>query len=353
MSLQTINERLEYIDLEQYLPPSARANLWLGAFVVDKWFAQYIVGTRLSVLAVDSGWDESVTSQIISFALREFERRGWTPRLWYVLNTHSDWDHAWANRAFLAYPTVGNLVKTVASGETIKKLQSDLENDRISQIRDFHSILPNEPDYFEHSHIIVPQLAFSTDMELSLGQTKVTLISSTAHARGQLILHLPAEQILLAADALETPLPFLESPFNFGEAMRGWQYLQTLPIKHIGLAHSLTWSESTGEFDFSTQALEANLNYFKILKKQVHEHFQHFHKTIQTWIERESTFWQESLTQDQAWLALEGKPVEALQQLEQYEKITGAFNDSLEWFYLRAHHLAYIGAWLEALNDPK
>ena len=76
MSLQTINERLEYIDLEQYLPPSARANLWLGAFVVDKWFAQYIVGTRLSVLAVDSGWDESVTSQIISFALREFERRG-------------------------------------------------------------------------------------------------------------------------------------------------------------------------------------------------------------------------------------------------------------------------------------
>ncbi len=120
-----------------------------------------------------------------------------------VLNTHSDWDHAWGNGAF-AGPEPLLPAPVWASCECAEMLLSAEARAELAQLSGA------EPERYDGAHLVAPTHTFSGEALIEGGDLSLRLLPAPGHQRGQCIVWLPEIFTLLGADALESPIPFIE-----------------------------------------------------------------------------------------------------------------------------------------------
>ncbi|MCP3981426.1 MAG: MBL fold metallo-hydrolase [bacterium] len=202
-----------------------------------------VLGDR-AVLVVDSALPSDARAMIAT--IRETTD---TP-VRYLLNTHWHDDHIWGNQEYVAaFPEIEILAHTDTRRDILARAVPGLR-DNIAQlevaVEDRETRLAagveNEPafrarlDAFRTAladfRAVRPQLPFvSIDgtMAIDLGGIEAHLIHpGRGHTRGDLVVHLPAERILITGDLLTHPVPAAAEayPVEWVETMQALAELQ-------------------------------------------------------------------------------------------------------------------------------
>lgn len=204
-----------------------------------------------------------------------------------------------------------------------------------------------DPLYFKNSHIYVPEYSWEAGQGWDLGGVSLELVALPGHYAGQLGIYIPQSQALGAADGVEDPLPFLESPAAWAQQLATLKVWQGRNLRSLYPAHAQSWS--LGPFDpqaGGVRLLAANLRYFEYLENY--------------WLAgaggRRGAEWSGSklrfLESDEAWeRERQGEEAKALEAWEaswglNWERVGESLGLDLSApFYQRAHHLAVQGSW--------
>ena len=344
-----LRERCQYFSLEVPSQSVWGEPIWAGGFLLDRFMAAYILASGESVLFIDSGWDNDLAAYMLNEALELLAQVGLKASRYFLLNTHSDWDHAWANRAFKQ--RLGSRLQIASSLETFLAMRQDLHSYEVERRQK-----GAEASYFATSSIELPNLLWADREKLFLGRLEVRFIKVSAHCPGQLTLWLPQLKILFAADSCEAPLPFPQNELSLAEQLANFKYLLSLGAKQVWPAHHLAWSEhlpaSPGAAG-QPELLLANYNYYQQLEANCLAYASASLKAeCSAWLASKRAQLSALLNNEEAWT----KPrtlaqAELLAQLQGWEeryhidiaylaKQTG--QDCSPLFYQRAHHLAAL-----------
>ncbi len=162
-----------------------------------------VLSQRYTVL-IDVFYTRHQAAAMARSALAEAARiyGGEAPPL-LALNTHSDWDHAWGNGAF-AGPEPLLPAPVWASRECAEMLMSAEARAELAQLSGA------EPERYDGAQLVAPTLTFSGEASIEGGNLTMRLLPAPGHQRGQCVVWLPEIFTLLGADALESPIPFVE-----------------------------------------------------------------------------------------------------------------------------------------------
>jgi cyclase len=167
------------------------AQIARGDSIYDGWGAnQGFVSTPEGVLVVDTGF----TAGSARGLLREIGRRSHSPvRL--VTNTHDLSDHVFGNSMFGGSPAV------ILSHSNCKSKLLEMGEERMAGYRRFDSRLKSA---LRGLRISLPQVTYEREIELSMGGTKLRLFhpKDGAHTKGDTLVLLPEERILLSGDVV-------------------------------------------------------------------------------------------------------------------------------------------------------
>ncbi|MCS7274167.1 MAG: MBL fold metallo-hydrolase [Candidatus Bipolaricaulota bacterium] len=120
----------------------------------------------------------------------------------YLINTHRHWDHTFGNQIFEA--------PVIAHALTKRKMLANLRDDwSAERLMSWVSswVLKRVPtlrlEQFEGLSLVLPQITFTGQLELAVGETVVRLLyAGGGHTRDSIVVHLPREKILFLSDAL-------------------------------------------------------------------------------------------------------------------------------------------------------
>ena len=129
-----------------------------------------------------------------------------------VVYTHSDWDHCWGTGAFPGIPVIAHRIapERLAAPEAVEYLEE---------------MRAKQPADFAGSRIILPDLTFGGRLTIDAGGLTVDLHHLPGHTADSVVVHVPELGLLLAGDAVETPLPTLSEPGHiraWAAALRAW-----------------------------------------------------------------------------------------------------------------------------------
>ena len=123
-----------------------------------------------------------------------------------VVYSHADWDHAWGTAGL---PDVTDVVAHRVAAE---RLAREGEDELLAKRHE-------SPGVYDDVRIVLPTVTFAEDHEIELDAgTTLQLRSLRGHTPDSVVGLLPELGILLAGDAVETPLPLL----NEGSPVREW-----------------------------------------------------------------------------------------------------------------------------------
>jgi glyoxylase-like metal-dependent hydrolase (beta-lactamase superfamily II) len=112
-----------------------------------------------------------------------------------IVYSHADWDHIWGTAG------LANLCRVIIGHEICLK-------------RFYEDVTPTlkekkaaEPKVWDEVKLIAPNLTFSTDLNIDLGEMMVTFHTLPGHTPDAIVAFLPEQGILLGGDTLETPFP--------------------------------------------------------------------------------------------------------------------------------------------------
>ena len=195
-----------------------------------------VVGER-EVLVVDSCYLPSETRKDIE------QIRRWTDKpVRYVVNTHWHGDHQMGNYVYAeAFPQlavvahvetqrqiegytstfIGRYQKTTADvrarlesgkAEDGKPLTEEARKELQKNLAGREQVLAEFKDF----HMRVPNLAFSEELNVDLGGREVQIkFLGRGNTKGDAVVYLPKERILVAGDLLAHPVPYLGGGFPF------------------------------------------------------------------------------------------------------------------------------------------
>ncbi|QDU63078.1 Hydroxyacylglutathione hydrolase [Planctomycetes bacterium Pan216] len=132
-----------------------------------------------------------------------------------VVNTHEDCDHVWGNQLFEGAEIIGHRslperMKEVADPALLVRLQravkGGLSRWLLKRLRPSLLALGDQlrEDYdFEGVHVVPPTTLFDERLDLNLDGLEVHLYHvGPAHQRGDVIVHVPSENVVFAGDVL-------------------------------------------------------------------------------------------------------------------------------------------------------
>ena len=188
-----------------------------------------VVGER-DVLVVDAASSPSIARGDLALV------RKWTDKpIRYLVNTHWHGDHTWGNQAYfedipgitvIAHPATSKQMQGYLAGflpknrvlpATVRALiaSGKDENGRPwtpEQIAEFDAKMPHyeaRAAEFANVEIRLPNLTFERELELDLGKRVVRLLHlGRGNTAGDVVVHLPAEKIVVAGDLLVFPRPY-------------------------------------------------------------------------------------------------------------------------------------------------
>ncbi len=128
----------------------------------------------------------------------------------FVVNTHADWDHTWGNSAFPNSPIIAH---RLCRAGMLGAGQRELNRKQAT-----------EPGRYDEVTITPPTTTFSEFMEIDLGGVTLSIQHVPGHTADEIVVHLPAEGILIAGDAAEWPIPTVhDGPIGeWAAALRRW-----------------------------------------------------------------------------------------------------------------------------------
>lgn len=223
--------------------PDPRVHLFRSAPEVDC----FAVVAQRFVAVIDTFSTPQEAAQMMNFLVPELKGRDLI-----VINTHQHYDHAWGNTLFASGGPYAAPIMAHASGLDV--LSS-------AQFKSGWAKASQEPR-FASVRIIPPNITFTDRLTLYGGDITLELIPAPGHAQDQVVVWIPEIRFLLAADALEHPWPYPESPAHLPALIQTFQALKNLGPAVILPCHGGT--QDTGLID-------RNLAYFARLAEVVRE----------------------------------------------------------------------------------
>jgi glyoxylase-like metal-dependent hydrolase (beta-lactamase superfamily II) len=220
------------------------------------------------------------------------------------VNTHADWDHAWGNQIFAGPDAVlrAPIVGTRRCGE---RLRSPEARQRLAEMQ------VREPGRFDDVRLIAPTILLDRGLVIDGGDLTLELFATPGHTADHLSVFIPEIQTLLAGDAAEMPLPFVDGADNI-PIMR--DSLRQMAARNPGVALYCHAPVSIGP-----SLLRTNLAYFDELERRCRR----------------------ALARDVATQPAADDAIEALIAFPFEEVVpTGVDAEPLAGFYRPAHHAA-------------
>lgn len=288
-----------------YTPLDLGSKVKAGTLGLDVFLQIYFISLGDKILFIDGGWLSEVAADFLDYLAKNiFDNLHYEV---YLFNTHSDWDHAWANRAWVeSLPSNWSLQGIYASRVTMERLSSADKEELVL------------PDHFVE------------DQDLfDLNGLNIHFLRSYAHCPGQLVLYVPELKALWSADALEYPWPFLHSVENFAEQLHDWEEWLKLDINMIFPCHDERWANNEHfEGRCGRELLLYNYRSCVALKYRLSRDKGFIEQVKAKMATPEGQKFKTLLEDEEAWLASE----------------TTLPDKSLSWFYWRAYYLAWLGA---------
>ncbi len=218
----------------------------------------FAVLTRRWTVLVDTLYSEAAARELGRLALEAGARhRGGTAPPLLVLNTHADWDHAWGNGVFCG-PKASFPAPLLATRACARRLRS------AESAAELAARLVEEPERFAGAGLVAPTLACDGILEIDGGDLTLQLLPAPGHTSDQLVVWIPEVRHLLAADAAEHPMPFVEGPGQLGQLVETLERMRDLEPVRVLACHD--------RLDGDPDLLARNLAYFSRVRQAAGRH---------------------------------------------------------------------------------
>lgn len=168
-----------------------------------------------------------------------------------VINSHADWDHAWGNNYF----TGEHAAPIIAHEYCRTRLQSQEAREGLA---DYQSRYP----LFRSVVLTPPTLTFQTDLTIHGGDLTLELIPAPGHHPDHIAAWIPELRLLLAFDAVEMPLPLIESADTAPYMFATLEHFLTMQPARVLCSHGKTTSP---------ELVQENLSYLREIEQRCHD----------------------------------------------------------------------------------
>jgi glyoxylase-like metal-dependent hydrolase (beta-lactamase superfamily II) len=203
----------------------------------------YIVITDRHVIVLDTllcPEDVSIMMQSVNNEVRG--------RSSLCIDSHADWDHAWGN----CYFTGENVAPIIAHDHCLTRLQSTEAHNELS---DFQQLSPT----FKNVFLLPPTITFDQCFTLHDSNLTIQLLHAPGHHLDQIVAWIPELRLLLAFDAVEYPLPLIESVSCVPHMFTTLEQLIALQPQRVLCSHGKTTSPDQ---------LKQNLAYIREIERR-------------------------------------------------------------------------------------
>jgi glyoxylase-like metal-dependent hydrolase (beta-lactamase superfamily II) len=139
-----------------------------------------------------------------------------------VVNSHADWDHCWGNSYFTA--------PIIASDLCQERMRSEEARRELADFQDRYAL-------FDDVALTPPTLTFSDSLTISGGDLTIELFSAPGHSDDHIAAWIPELRLLLAFDAVEFPIPLIDSAESVGEMFTTLEQFLELQPQHVLSSH--------------------------------------------------------------------------------------------------------------------
>lgn len=159
----------------------------------------FAVITERTVILVDT-----LLNEVTAEALVEHVRSHLPGRQLLIINSHSDWDHAWGNQLF-AGP------KARYPAPVIAHANASIEYNHADNVDLLAKVSVTRPEIFGEVVLTKPTITFADDLWINGGDLTLHLFPTPGHRPDHIAVFIPEIGTLLAGDAAEIPFPMLQS----------------------------------------------------------------------------------------------------------------------------------------------
>lgn len=167
-----------------------------------------------------------------------------------VVNSHADWDHAWGNNYF----TGDHTAPIIAHEHGITRLRSDEARTELADFQNRYAI-------FQHVILTPATLTFTQHFTIHGSDLTLHLLAAPGHHSDHIAAWLPELQLLLAFDAVESPLPIIEHAQTTPDMFATLQHFLDLHPQHVLCSHGKTTGIAT---------VKRNLAYLQEIEDRSH-----------------------------------------------------------------------------------
>ncbi len=204
----------------------------------------FVVITERYAVVIDTFSTPEDAAQMMELVRPELEGRQML-----VVNTHQHYDHVWGNGLFApGNEFAAPILASELSREPARKQPARLLEKQAEELR------------FAGLQLLEPNLFFHGEFLIGGGDLSLHLIPAPGHTPDQVIVWIPKISVLLAADALEFPFPYVANPADLPMLLETMRNLQALNPKTVLPCHG-------GVHDASL--IDRNLAYFTALETNV------------------------------------------------------------------------------------
>lgn len=146
-----------------------------------------------------------------------------------VVNSHADWDHAWGNNYF----TVERAAPIISHAHGVTRLRSDEAHTELADIQQRYPL-------FQQVVLTPATLTFTQQFTIYGGDLTLHLLAAPGHHSDHIAAWLPELRLLLAFDAVESPLPIIEQAQATPAMFATLQHFLSLDPQHVLCSHGKT-----------------------------------------------------------------------------------------------------------------
>jgi len=203
----------------------------------------YIVMTDHHVIVLDTllcPEDVSIMLQSVNNELRG--------RTLLCIDSHADWDHSWGN----CYFTGEKRTHIIAHDHCFERLNSTEAQNELLEFQQRSST-------FKNVFLLPPTITFNQRFTIHDSNVTIELLHAPGHHLDQIVAWIPELSLLLAFDAVENPLPLIESPSCVPHMFATLEHLIALQPRRVLCSHGKTTSPDQ---------LKLNLAYIREIERR-------------------------------------------------------------------------------------
>ncbi len=206
----------------------------------------FVLVTQRYVIFIDTLINPTTANALVDYAQPYL-----ASRQLLVLNSHSDWDHAWGNQLFAG-------VHARYPAPVIAHEESATEYNRPQNIAFLNKMQIEQPDLFGDVILTKPTLTFSHDLWIDGGDLTLHIFPTPGHSPDHVAIFIPEISMLLAGDAAEIPFPIIYSASDLPTMRASLAAMAELHPRNAFYCHAPT--------TVGPQLLHDNLAYFDALE---------------------------------------------------------------------------------------